>query len=430
MQKEHSPGRVRLVMLMLFLFMFVNFADKAVLGLTAVPMMKELNLSPREFGLIGSSFFLLFSISMVTVGFLVNRIQTRHALQAMSLVWAFAQLAVVAGAGLGTLVVSRVILGAGEGPAYPVAIHSAYKWFPDGRRSVPTAILAQGAAIGVVVVLPALGWVITHYSWRYAYGILGLLGLLWCVGWAFLGGEGTQSATVKLDSGTVIDRVDYGRLIFNPTILSCTLCGFGAYWGLALLVAWFTPYLINGIGLEASTAHLISALPWALGAIVVLLLGWFSQKLVERGVSTRLARGVLASACVALGGLALVVTPYITVIWIKIALVVIGISVPGVIYAIGPTIVGEITPVHQRGAMLAINNAVVTSAGLLAPFVTGNTIQAAGSSPDGYVSGFFICGVIALSGGIIGMIFIKPRAELERFAASGVSMKTATAIVK
>ena len=47
---------------MLFFFMFINFADKAVLGLTAVPMMKELDLTPKEFGLIASSFFLLFAV--------------------------------------------------------------------------------------------------------------------------------------------------------------------------------------------------------------------------------------------------------------------------------------------------------------------------------------------------------------------------------
>jgi hypothetical protein len=41
---------------LLLLFMMINFADKAVISIAAVPMMQELNLSPREFGLIGSSF--------------------------------------------------------------------------------------------------------------------------------------------------------------------------------------------------------------------------------------------------------------------------------------------------------------------------------------------------------------------------------------
>ena len=54
---------------LIFLFMFINFADKAVLGLAAQPLMAELQLSPEQFGLIGSAFFLLFPVSAVLVGF-------------------------------------------------------------------------------------------------------------------------------------------------------------------------------------------------------------------------------------------------------------------------------------------------------------------------------------------------------------------------
>jgi len=66
-----------LIVALLFLFTMINFADKAVIGIAAVPIMQELKLSPREFGLVGSSFFLLFALSAVATGFLVNRVQTR-----------------------------------------------------------------------------------------------------------------------------------------------------------------------------------------------------------------------------------------------------------------------------------------------------------------------------------------------------------------
>jgi hypothetical protein len=49
--------------------------------------------------------------------------------------------------GFATLIVCRVILGAGEGPAFSVAVHSVFKWFPDHQRTLPTAILSQGAAV-------------------------------------------------------------------------------------------------------------------------------------------------------------------------------------------------------------------------------------------------------------------------------------------
>jgi sugar phosphate permease len=97
---------------LLFLFMLVNFADKAVIGIAAVPMMQELRLSPREFGLIGSSFFLLFPVSAVVTGFIVNRVQTRWALLVMGLVWALTQFPMLGSVGL-PFRVSKVILRTG-----------------------------------------------------------------------------------------------------------------------------------------------------------------------------------------------------------------------------------------------------------------------------------------------------------------------------
>jgi hypothetical protein len=46
----------------------------------------------------------------------------------------------------------------------------------------------------------------------------------------------------------------------------------------------------------------------------------------------------------------------------------------------------------------------------------GSAVQAAGLSPaDGYGRGFFICGLVALGGGLIGMVFLRPESEIARF---------------
>jgi MFS family permease len=119
-EPEISRGAWSIVVLM-FLFMLVNFADKAVIGLAAVPIMQELQLTPSQFGLIGSSFFLLFSVSAIVTGFIANRVQTRWLLLVMGLVWALTQFPMLGSAGFATIVACRIVLGAGEGPAYPVA---------------------------------------------------------------------------------------------------------------------------------------------------------------------------------------------------------------------------------------------------------------------------------------------------------------------
>jgi MFS transporter, ACS family, D-galactonate transporter len=165
--RDKDRNRAWIVVLLLFVFMVINFADKAVIGIAAVPIMQELELGPRQFGLLGSSFFLLFAVSSVTTGFLVNRVPTRWVLLAMGFIWALIQFPIIGSVGFETLVACRIALGAGEGPAAPVALHSAYKWFPNELRTLPTAVIVQGGAIGVLVALPLLNWVIVRWTWHW-----------------------------------------------------------------------------------------------------------------------------------------------------------------------------------------------------------------------------------------------------------------------
>ena len=52
--------------------------------------------------------------------------------------------------------------------------------------------------------------------------------------------------------------------------------------------------------------------------------------------------------------------------------------------------IGEFTPVSQRGAVISIYGALYTLAGILAPFVMGNVIQGSATLLDGYMTGFTI----------------------------------------
>ena len=411
------PRQAWLIVSLLFLFMVINFADKAVIGIAAVPLMDELHLSPREFGLLGSSFYLLFAVSAVVTGFIVNRVETRWALLVMGLVWGLTQFPMLGTVGFATIMAARIALGAGEGPAYPVALHSAYKWFPNELRTLPTAVVAQGAGIGIMIALPALNWVIVHYSWHWAFGVLGIAGLLWTAAWFALGREGPLTAAAAAKASVTPERIPYAQLFLSPTILACWCASFGAQWALSQALSWQGAFLIKGLGLTQSEIGLLGALPAGVAVIVVIAAGWYSQRLLARGVSSRVARGLLGGASVALGGAALAIMPFVPGIPAKIALTTIGIAVPSVIHVIAHTVVSELTPVAQRGALLAIGTAVGTSAGLLAPFVMGSVVETASTPLAGFNAGFMICGIIMLAGGLIGMALIRPERDAMRRAA-------------
>jgi MFS family permease len=415
MPTQPTPKGAWKITFLLFLFMLVNFADKIVVGLAGVPIMTELKLEPEQFGLLGSSFFFLFAIAAIVVGFMVNRVETRWVLLVLAAIWSLAQFPMVGTIGFSTLLICRIILGAGEGPAAAVAVHAVYKWFPDEKRTLPTAILTQGSAFGVVFAVPSLNWVIVNYSWHYAFGALGVVGLMWGVVWLILGKEGPLVQTAAMAAAE--PRIPYFQLLTSRTFVGCCVATFGAYWAVSLGLTWFTPFIVKGLGYSQRDAGWISIMPWVFGAVVVLLTGWISQLLVARGISTRGARGILGAAPLIVGGLILAVIPYVGVGGLMIALLVIGPGLSGSIYVVCAPMLSEFTPVSQRGAVIAIYGAIYTLAGIIAPSVMGSVVQHAAVPLDGYLTGFFINAVILIVSGLLGLLLLWPNTERARLMA-------------
>jgi predicted MFS family arabinose efflux permease len=418
-----TPKGAWTVTFLLFLFMVVNFADKIVVGLAGVPIMTDLKLEPEQFGLLGSSFFFLFSISAIVVGFVVNKVPTRWVLLVLAVIWALAQFPMVGTVSFTTLLICRVVLGAGEGPAFSVAAHAIYKWFPDEKRTLPTAILSQGSAFGVILAVPALNWVIVNHSWHYAFGALGVVGLMWVAAWLAFGKEGPLEETQA--AAAAEPKIPYLQLLTSRTFIGCVAATFGAYWALSLGLTWFTPFIVKGLGFSQSQAGFISILPWVFGATVVILSGWISQLMMARGYTTRVARGVLGSVPLVIGGLFLAALPYVQGSSLQIAALVIGSGLCGAIYVVCPPMLSEFTPVSQRGAIIAIYGAIYTLAGIVAPNVMGTVIQRAGSMIDGYMTGFTINAVIMIASGVLGLLLLWPNTEKARLAR-GASREVST----
>ncbi|MFF3490426.1 MFS transporter [Streptomyces sp. NPDC002795] len=418
--RSGSPRRAWLVTFLLLVFMLINFLDKAVLGLAAKPIMHDLGLSPSEYGLLSSGFYFLFSLSAILVGFASDRVPTKWLLMTMAVVWALTMLPVLAPVGFGVLLASRVVLGAAEGPANPVAMHAVHKWFPNEKRSLPTALLNVGPGIGVALASPLLVAVIAAFGWRWAFVSLFAVGVVWALLWAVLGKEGSVSgAGSQHPSGTpaaVADepRIPYRRILLSGTWLGGFVGAFAAYWALALLIAWVPPYLETVLGYSPATTGTLVVLPWIATAVFNLAQGVFTQWLMRRGVSSRMARGVLGGVGILVAGVAMLLFPVAPGGWPQLALLTVAFGLGGILFAIGVTVTSEITPTRQRGSVLSITVGIVTTAGLLAPYVTGLIIEAAPDPAAGYGLAFTTAGALMLAGGLLAVIFVRPERDARR----------------
>ncbi|WP_330996502.1 MFS transporter [Burkholderia cepacia] len=284
---QYRPGRAWSIATMLALMMLVNFLDKVVLGLVSVPMMRDLHLSPTQFGVIGGSLNWLFAVAAVAGGIAANRWPAKWLLLAMAATWALLQLPMLVAGSIWVVIACRVLLGIGEGPASPVATHAIYKWFPDTRRNLPVALLHQGSALGLLIAGLSIPVITTHWGWRANFAVLALLGAVWCIAWAVLGEEGTLARAPRTAGG---DRVPYGRLLTDRTVLGNFLGHFAANWILAMTLTWMPTYLQLGLGFGPHEAGRMFALFVAVTSPLSLALAWLSQTLLRRSTGCRLNR--------------------------------------------------------------------------------------------------------------------------------------------
>ncbi|WP_271816373.1 MFS transporter [Cupriavidus sp. TA19] len=405
---------------MLVLLAVVNWMDKAVLGMVAVPLMAELKLSPTEYGTLAGAIYFLFSFSAATVGFLANHRSAKWILFWMAALWSICQFSIWLAPSFAVILISRILLGLGEGPASGLSYHAVGKWFQDGERNLPIALQSIGAFAGIAVAAPGLTWVVSHYSWHAAFLTVGLVGLIWMFVWTFVGKEGPYSGgstSTQNPSFAETDlKVPYRKLFLNPTFIGATSVGFVAYWALTIVSAWLPAYLRKGQGYSADhTASIMLGV--SLTAIFFLATqAMTAQALMARGVSTRIARGVMASASVVIAGGLIVASTMIAPGGVQTATICLGFGLVLVTFTTGAAIISEFSPVRQRGALLGIYVGTLSLSGVICPSVFGFIVQQNGSGIDGYHTAILISGILIAFGGIIGLLLINPQREVNAVA--------------
>lgn len=440
-------SRAWLITGMLIIFQMINFADKAVLGLVAEPAMRELGMSSSQFGFIGSSFFFLFAISSIAVGFLAAKIQTRWILLVMGIAWAVLQFPMLMGGGVTLLLVTRIILGAAEGPATPITLQHIHGWYAPKERGLPSSLVAIGSTLGPIIAAPILAAIIAHpsYGWRWAFGFLGFFGLGWSLLWFLIAKEGPYShikakqqltqpkplvhpSTSYINNKSIAEFSDQLKVVplfkvfISPMFISAFLAGAGCFWAMGFLTTWSPRYLSAVIDTSPQMIGMISTFPWIFGALTLLVAGYLSKILMKKGCSVHKSLGCVFGILILMSGIFFLLLPYTT-----------GIAAVGVLtIAAGLAMTFPLAPItlaysicsKQRAAVMATVTALASLGGMISPTMVGMFMESAGYIqpvkgilPDaimlnklvmGMNLSFSYIGIYLLIVGLAAVIFLNP----------------------
>ena len=166
---------------------------------------------------------------------------------------------------------------------------------------------------------------------------------------------------------------------------------FVAYWIVALTLTWLPAYMNKGLGSEPARAGLLFAMFVFITVPISFGVSWYSERRLKAGASSRSARAVTGCIALLICGVMMAAPQFLALGPIqKVVMFTIAAGLSISIFTLAPAMIAEVTPMSQRGAMLAIENAVFGSAaGVLAPVVMGKLIESSGASPMlGYEQGF------------------------------------------
>jgi MFS family permease len=354
-------------------------------------------------------------VSTILVGLISNRVPTRWTLLAMGVAWAVLQVPQAMATSVLALLICRLLLGAAEGPFMPTTVHALYKWFPDRKRNLPVSIVSQGAGLGLLMAGLLIPLVTARYGWRMNFLLLGAVGAVWSVLWLGFGREGNldlKKPAVAANAPaqeTGAPRRPLRKTLMDPSVLCVFLLGFAAYWSLSQLFTWLPTYLEKGLGYPNVQAGrwfavvIITATPINLG------ISWLSQTMLERGVSSRVARVRLISLAFLLSG-AIYALPLVIELTNlqKVLLMAVGAGLPTVCFAIAPALLAEVVPDSQRGATLAFYTALGSLGGAISPALMGALVQRGGSLTVACEQGFATCSILVALAALLALRWLHP----------------------
>jgi MFS family permease len=94
----------------------------------------------------------------------------------------------------------------------------------------------------------------------------------------------------------------------------------------------------------------------------------------------------------------------------KVLLLTLSSGLTLAMYSVGPAMLSEVAPDGQRGAILALSNAIGSLAGLSAPLLTGVLIQhAQGSTAIGFEQSCVLAGFVLLGCGALCARWLDPQ---------------------
>jgi ACS family hexuronate transporter-like MFS transporter len=257
--------------------------------LAAHPDLRPL-FSDTAFGLLGTAFFVAYTLSNGLCGFVIDRLGTRVGYALSMAVWTTAGLLHALARTPLQFGALRFLLGVGEAGNWPAAVKLTAEWFPPRERSTASGIFNSGSALGSVITPPLVAWLGMRFGWRAAFLAVGVLGYLWLIAFWLVYHTPTP-AGLEAQAPAVPAR----RLVTHRFVVWFTASKLFMDPVWYFITFWIGRYLADVYAWDLGRIGLYAMCPFVVADLGNILGGVFTQWMIRRGVAVPRARKLAVS---------------------------------------------------------------------------------------------------------------------------------------
>ncbi len=425
---------IRLVPFLILCY-FIAYLDRVNVGFAALTMNKDLNLTASEFGLGAGIFFLAYFVFEVPSNLFLDRFGARKWIARIMFSWGILSglMAFIpqisAATGFSTTSVFytiRILLGIAEAGFFPGIIYFLTLWFPSVYRGRVIGYFMAAIPLSSVIGSPVSGQLLNlggmggFAGWQWLFLIEALPAVLLSVvvfyyltdcpaDATWLSAEQRTWLAARLDKESLArtQAKHYSTLqaLADPRVLLLAFVYFGAV-ASNYSLSFFLPQIVRDFGLSFGMTGLVSAIPYAVGLVAMILWGRHSDRTGERRLHVAFA------AFVAAAGIA-VSTQIADPTGKMIALSVAGFGIFSVLPVFWTLPTTFLTGTAAAGG-IAIINSIGNLSGFAGPYVMGYIKDQTGSFTGGLLA---VAGTVLLA--MVVVLILPHNRALEQVGAEG-----------
>jgi len=380
-------GRYRwVVVALLFTAMIINYVDRQTLGFLKGDLSKEYGWTETNYADLVFWFQATYAVSYIIWGRIMDRIGARWGFGIAFLIWQIGHIATAGAHSLNHFVMSRLVLGVGEGGAFPGGIKAMTEWFPKKERAFATGLFNAGTNIGAIVTPLVIPMVALAWGWRACFIVTGVVGLLWLPVWLLVYRRPRENprvtaaelAHIESDPADPVEKTPWLKLLRYRETWAYALGKFliDPIWWMFLF--WLPDFLAKRHGLDLKTFGPPVVAIYLMSDVGSVGGGWLSSQFMKMGWSINRARKTVMLIC-ALLAVPVAFAAMASNLWVAVVIIGVATAAHQGFSANLYTIPGDVFPRSAVGSVVGIGGMIGAIGGMAMAKYAGYVLDQIGS---------------------------------------------------